>query len=223
MRNRLRDILKLLKLNPTAIKRKVYQKLYLTANVVGVVIYIVFVAAHVLGSNKMKNGQGFRYWLRDIIEGIPYWPHRCWSRIKCFWKWFPIIWNDHDWDCNYLYIIIKHKLKLMREHHEKDRVVADWAQIVHRIKIAELCLNRLIEDKYAITDYKEHQKKFPFDHLFDHRKKENDGSPAVRISTASPEASADIKKIYAKEEYLKKQDLETFAKIFCKYSRGWWS
>jgi len=33
------------------------------------------------------------------------------KQIKNLIRWFPVIWNDFDWDCFYFYIIIKFKLQ----------------------------------------------------------------------------------------------------------------
>ena len=143
-------------------------------------------------------------------------------RILHICKWLPILWNDHDWDCGYLYIVIRHKLKLMRESHEKNRIIGDWAKVAHEIKIAELCLDRLIKNEYIDKDWEEHEKKYG---SFLERRKwvsSPDGTYMRMETEYSPECSADVRRIAKREEALKRQDLETFAKMFVKYSRGWW-
>ncbi len=42
-----------------------------------------------------------------------------WRRIKRFYAWFPIIWNDEEWDEAYLFKIMRFKIKRMAEDMKK--------------------------------------------------------------------------------------------------------
>jgi hypothetical protein len=38
------------------------------------------------------------------------------KRISNLYRWFPIIWNDRDWDYYFIYEILKQKLKHVEQH-----------------------------------------------------------------------------------------------------------
>jgi len=46
-----------------------------------------------------------KYYHTDLIRGI-----------KKLWYWFPVIWKDRDWDSNYIYYILEHKIKAQSKH-----------------------------------------------------------------------------------------------------------
>ena len=46
-----------------------------------------------------------RYYHTDLIRGI-----------KNLWYWFPVIWKDRDWDSNYIYYILEHKIKAQSKY-----------------------------------------------------------------------------------------------------------
>lgn len=120
------------------------------------------------------------------------------NNIKHFIKWSPIIWEDRDWDENYLYKMISFKLGNMKEYHEKYGVTADRLKIAKQINTCKLSLDRVIKDTY-----------WPFELFCDNREEhKNKDKP--------------LGSLFRHEVYLKKQDLELFAKYFVKYSRGWW-
>jgi hypothetical protein len=51
-----------------------------------------------------------RYYHTDLIKGI-----------KKLWYWFPVIWKDRDWDSNYIYYILEHKIKAQSKYiRERD-------------------------------------------------------------------------------------------------------
>jgi len=85
-------------------------------------------------------------WLRRNI-GLH--PRRFFERVRNLWRWFPIIWNDHDWDDYYMLVILRFKLKTMadffasdyamKEHHMRD---------ANRIRLCVRLLDKLMDDKY---------------------------------------------------------------------------
>jgi len=85
------------------------------------------------------------------------WIPRCVYRII---KWFPVIWNDRQWDSHYFFIIMRHKLKIMEKsfhgNHGYIGALADAA----RMKVCIKILDRLIADEYELTSLKDHDAKW---------------------------------------------------------------
>lgn len=70
--------------------------------------------------------------------------------IKNIIKWFPVIWNDRDWDYRYIYEILHKKLELKEQFFRSDKThVADWEQTADEIKEVKDALKRLIDDDYV--------------------------------------------------------------------------
>jgi hypothetical protein len=70
--------------------------------------------------------------------------------------WIPILWNDHDWDYTYLFIMMEKKLSLMREYHETKGLSMDRQKIAKQIKTCEVLLKRIIADEYPFSNTKPH-------------------------------------------------------------------
>lgn len=69
--------------------------------------------------------------------------------IKNIIKWFPIIWQDRNWDHSYFYRILHFKLNNMEKFFSsKDAISANTLKDAKRIKIARILVERLMEDNY---------------------------------------------------------------------------
>ena len=69
--------------------------------------------------------------------------------IKNLITWFPIIWNDHQWDQVYIYIMLHKKLVLMQKFYEEGNTYCIKAPVtLKEIKICKFALERLIKDDY---------------------------------------------------------------------------
>ncbi len=64
-------------------------------------------------------------------------------RIKRFIAWFPIIWQDEDWDYVYLFKIMQLKISRIRHEVEKNHHHLNWQKDVRDMKVAEELLSRM--------------------------------------------------------------------------------
>ena len=72
------------------------------------------------------------------------------------WTWFPVIWNDRQWDFNYTYKILRHKLHLQLKYAlKKDRSLIQEKDNLER---CIFLLDRLIADDYDEMYRLEHEK-----------------------------------------------------------------
>lgn len=117
------------------------------------------------------------------------------EKIKHLWLWLPIIWQDQDWDYIYLYKIIVFKLKQMEKNHQEEQIIADWQRVITQMAVARNCLQRHIDDEY----------------------------PGFKEWCETKDRKLFSIKKFERDEQMKQEDLELFAKIFVKHSRGWWS
>jgi hypothetical protein len=142
-------------------------------------------------------------------------------------KWFPIIWNDRDWDWHYWLEMNIKKLEGMEEsirngchvHCERD---AD------QIKLALLALKRLESDEYHEMVFKPHDKKWgKLDTSFGQPDEQKCvemlfNRDNVRTAEDEKQERKEFMRLMKHRDYLQKQDLEYATKIISKYLFGWW-
>ena len=124
---------------------------------------------------KIMNHGKWR-WIRKIekfFDGI-------WDGLVNLAMWLPIVWKDRQFDHAYLYIVLRHKLRLMEKFYSSDKT---WCVGTKRhakeIRIARILCDRLVEDYYPSfkkNDWKHNtmQNKQDRDYLFDLMKKHVD-------------------------------------------------
>jgi len=69
-------------------------------------------------------------------------------RIQHLYTWFPIIWKDEDWDCVYLFEIMRFKISRMRKNIQKNKRHVGYAKVSQDMRIVELLLER-----HAFSDF----------------------------------------------------------------------
>ena len=68
--------------------------------------------------------------------------------IKNLIVWFPVIWDDRQWDSWYIEKLLLHKITLMRKYHEERKLFVGVENEIKWMKKCEYLLNMLIEYKY---------------------------------------------------------------------------
>jgi len=145
--------------------------------------------------------------LLDILSGIK-------SGFKNLFIWFPIIWQDRNWDYWFLFRIILFKLKLMEKSLEE-------GQISKKLHICILLLQRLIDDDYETKLFDLHEKKWG--------KAKFTTQPVLSVTFEKVITEEDkkqelkeLRKLITHAKYLRQQDLEYFCKLFKKHVFTWW-
>lgn len=158
------------------------------------------------------------FWWRDhdIFH-----PVRIYYNILHIASWVPLLWNDFDWDYNYLYKIMEKKLSMMKEHHRDTKTIGDWKKVSDEIEVAEKALSRLIKDDYCAAEHSAHNKKFKPFKRWRSRKQNKDGM--FEVPKPSAAEWKDSKRLYELEDQRWKADMDLFCKTFKECSRGWWS
>lgn len=169
--------------------------------------------------------------IRSIIQTIKDAPRNIKYGIKNLIKWFPVIWQDRDWDHYFLYVILHHKLKYMEKVFLSDDChVMSAKQTAAQIKICINLLDRLIEDEYhenaSIDYYKKWGKpKFNWIEIPDNE----NGCSMLEITHKNVRTNKDRKqekkefhRICDHERNMKKQDLHYLFNYIAKHIQGWW-
>lgn len=148
--------------------------------------------------------------------------------IKNLIDWFPVIWQDRDWDHWFLYKIMHKKLERMEYLQRTYGHHVDNIKTADQIKVCKLLLARLIEDDYLMNATKYHEEKWGELELVT---EEIPGTDlfSVKTKTGIPltEKEKEIEQKLRLDKYkhgdkMKEQDLDLLFKIMRKHIQGWW-
>lgn len=145
-------------------------------------------------------------------------------------KWFPIIWNDRQWDQVFLYEIIRKKLTLIEEAFKSSKAYSKSSKReANNIRLCILLLDRLIEDNYIENVYKFHHQKWGEPNFEWEDIPEIEGYSKLKITklnvTTLKEEKQEQKEhmnLMFHENYLREQDLEYLFHVIKKHVRNWW-
>lgn len=80
--------------------------------------------------------------IKDYLMFPVYWCRSGKRRLKRLIAWFPVIWNDEDWDSAYLYEIMRFKISRIRKEMTKNKRHKSWDRDVKNMIVAEELLKR---------------------------------------------------------------------------------
>lgn len=187
----------------------------------------------VLGFPDHVENYGLSYALQKIF--IRWWWYDLKYGVLNLIKWFPVIWQDRNWDYHFWIRINIKKLeemeKLLRNHGNHLYAERD----ADNIRKAVLALKRLEADDYILTVNKYVDEKYgDLEMNSIPCKWDDDGKPTLYscefTTSKEGELTEQQKKLgnflrsknYRHADYLKKQDLEYATKIINKYLFHWW-
>jgi hypothetical protein len=144
-------------------------------------------------------------------------------------KWFPVIWQDRDWDHWFIFKIFHFKLKEVENFQRKYGNSITHEKIADQIKLAVLLLDRLVKDEYLENVLKPHEKKWGDSEMIFTPIKGNEeySSLDLKVEKANTKEEIDQEskertRLYDHERKLREQDLDILFKHMRKYIEGWW-
>jgi len=78
------------------------------------------------------------------------------DRLYNLWRWFPIIWNDRDWDDYFIFEVLKFKLKNMSDSFERNDWYVGNEQDVKKMRTC-IKLIELVQSSYYETEVYDHE------------------------------------------------------------------
>jgi len=143
--------------------------------------------------------------------------------------WFPVVWEDRQYDHSFLLYILQKKLRLMERHYRSDKpMIADAKKVADQIGGQLQILNGILEDEYHDKVFKEHDEKWgELEMTFC----EPDSGKCGRLLFIRKNAVTDEDKIQEHNETKelwsleKQQETQDYYKFFlglARYMRNWW-
>ena len=135
---------------------------------------------------------------------------KCGRFIKRLFRWLPVLWNQEDWDYEYIYDLLEVKMKELRKDMSKD-YWHDQKSVQRGIRQIDICLKRL--DMWRNwTDYY----KYPMDDIYNEPTEDGKG---YIMKYASEENEKQRWGAYLFEQ----KNYDKFWKDFLAWHRGWWT
>jgi len=150
------------------------------------------------------------------------------EKIKNLISWFPVIWNDFDWDYQSIYRILEHKLSRM-ENVIRGGYAVDAEATADKIKFCSLLCKRLAECDYLERALIPHKRKWGS--IGDLITKELPGGTLEWLGPKWEKADTEEKRLQAEEEFRRaairadwrqEQDKNELFDAMKKYITGWW-
>ena len=163
----------------------------------------------------------------SIIQSIKDIPHNIKYGIGNLIKWFPVIWQDRDWDHYYLYVILQHKLKRMEKLHINYGHAMSSEQIAAQIRRCLILLDRLIKDEYDENALKKYYKKwgkskFDWISIDDEYSTLKITNKNVKTKKDKKQETKEFRRAINHERKMRKQDVDYLFKYIGKHVEGWW-
>ena len=150
------------------------------------------------------------------------------ARFKKFLYWLPVIWNDYDFDQVYFWIIMRHKLKSMRDFFNSERAIgANSKKDAENMDLCIKVLDRIIAENYLDNARMWHDKKWGETQMWT----EPVDDECCELKFTRPGIKNEQDKEKERKEFLKwcdvadrqeQQDIEFLLTKIKKYVRRWW-
>jgi len=109
--------------------------------------------------------------------------------IKNLIKWFPVIWNDRDWDDYYIFEVLKYKLAKQADHTAKHNNHTRAQYDAQRMRLCVSLLDKVQNEYYSMELYEYSDKEYVFEDC-----KDRPGSKTIKTKVISERYADYIKK-----------------------------
>lgn len=176
------------------------------------------------------SGKYYKCW-RMWNDYVHYPPQYLWYGIKNCWYWFPIIWNDRDWDQAYLTYVVKHKLISMKKFWESGLHMSMKDREIENVKSLSLCIkliNRLNDDDYTMKEWDVHWIKYGKPEWEPVKNEEGKVYSNQMITgrhltfQQKEEEREDVRRLAKKSDVMRERDKVRIGKIMQRYMDQWW-
>jgi hypothetical protein len=147
--------------------------------------------------------------------------------IKNLFLWFPVIWNDRQWDYYFFFILLRKKLVLMEKHFRTKAISESAYKDADNMKQCIKLLNRLINESYHNAVFESHDKKWgELDIKFSDSNEDKMGKIEFIRPNVTEENSEQERKEFREclliEDTLRNKDINNLFKTIKNEILKWW-
>ena len=164
------------------------------------------------------------------VKWVRYWPGI--KQIRHFFQnlwhviiWIPVIWQDRDWDEDFLFRIIHYKIKRMRLHF-RDEGIVETKQMCDQLQEVEDVLAQVLKGSWSYIEKEQEELDKKYGELqivYDDPESQHKCSVHVRFKPDSEEYHNEVKRLFLLEEERYTADIAKAFDLIKKNCRSWWS
>jgi hypothetical protein len=138
--------------------------------------------------------------------------------------WFPVIWNQREWDHHFLIRMIGKKLELMEKHMKSDNCIASVHQnkYIKQVQTCKLLCKRITEHEYLDNALTRHHELYGDETKFHFEPVEGLPGCVSLIFDETPAQRKSFRRAGVHADMMENQDYEMLFKIMSKNIRHWW-
>jgi hypothetical protein len=88
--------------------------------------------------------------MKKIYIEVRYFFRQIYTGFRNLWRWFPIVWNDRDWDDAFIFYALKFKLQNTADELEQAAFFVGYEHEVSRIRLCIELIERVQEEYYRM-------------------------------------------------------------------------
>jgi len=149
--------------------------------------------------------------------------------IPNFFYYFKVIYQDRDWDDNYIFIILKRKLEKQLRRFSTIELFVGQDKEIKRIKFCISCLDRIIKDDYRLKWTNEIAEKYGQQKMITEPYDDNGSVEVVKITRTkcnTPKLELEehglTMKLYEYAQNDQDRDVRLLFRVLEKYIKHWW-
>lgn len=169
-----------------------------------------------------------RSWYTSIVEGMDDAIHAVWWRLRYLGRntvrsirWAYRMWGNEDWDQEYFYLVMQHKLEDMHKYFSKSDICHDNRKITKDIGICIHIIKRVIEDDYLSEEYDKIDRESGPCFDWDNGIEDERGCTTIK-HLWSPEADKRFERYIKLSRSIKDNELDLLFKILRRKSERFW-
>jgi hypothetical protein len=137
--------------------------------------------------------------------------------IKNLFKWFKIVWNDRDYDSDYILRVLQFKIKNTRILTEKNKRHVGYQEDVANMLRCEELIQNLLDDKFAERCGYDSERV-----TLDFIETEDEDLLEMVNGHPNPQSDEDLSSIFKKARELQLTERKELFKILDKHLQSWW-
>lgn len=138
-------------------------------------------------------------------------------------RWFPVIWQDRDWEDDFIYILLKKKIENMEKSFRSIKALSvNASENADNMRHAIILLDRIINDVYIEEAMKPFYEKYP-NYEFELKFKPCEDKPGLKMIDEDTLEQKKLRyKCYEESNKLKEKDFDELFNFLREHIREWW-
>ena len=199
---------------------------YFVSSLIGIALLLEYIQIRI-GSDVQWEDKWFdiKYNIYHFypIEKIHDFYYNITQGVSNLFKWRKVIWNDRNWDDNYIFRILQFKFENMEKFFNSDKAYSARAKKdAKRIMTAKNLCKRIVENNYLSNALIDYYKKYGNDFKWEFEPCKDKSNFSTLIDKRAEEEQKSFSKAGDHSDLMEKQDIDYLFKFLNKHIQSWW-